>query len=128
MNPDPQLSAWNGAKWIGGSDDDLVLYSHYLPVFKINVSLQLDKQSGSTKAGFIYGANDARFMDKNKNMNPIIRQLPNTVPTAHIISAEGLGGDWAHFTSEGYRTLGIRYAATMLPLLGVGTKIIEPEK
>jgi len=63
-----------------------------------------------------------------KDMNPIIRQLPNTVPTAHIISAEGLGGDWAHFTSEGYRTLGIRYAATMLPLLGVGTKIIEPEK
>jgi len=71
MNPDPQLSAWNGAKWIGGSDDDLVLYSHYLPVFKINVSLQLDKQSGSTKAGFIYGANDARFMDKNKNMSKL---------------------------------------------------------
>ncbi|MGD8898279.1 MAG: hypothetical protein PVJ73_19785, partial [Acidobacteriota bacterium] len=26
MNPDPDLSAWDGATWIGGGDDDLVLY------------------------------------------------------------------------------------------------------
>jgi alpha-L-rhamnosidase len=68
MNPDPQLSAWNGAKWIGGTDDDLVLYSPYLPVFKINFTLQLDRTSNSTRAGFIYGANDIRLMDKNKNI------------------------------------------------------------
>jgi hypothetical protein len=60
-------------------------------------------------------------------MNTIIRTLPNTIPTAHVISAEGLGGDWAHFTSEGYRILGMRYAAAMLPLLGVDAKILEPE-
>jgi hypothetical protein len=60
-------------------------------------------------------------------MNPIIRQLPDTLPTAHIISAEGLAGDWAHFTSEGYRTLGMRYAAKMLSILGVEAKIPEPE-
>ena len=68
MNADPQLSAWNGAKWIGGNDEDMVFYSHYLPMFKINYSVQLDKKSKSTRAGFIYGANDNRLMDKHKNL------------------------------------------------------------
>jgi alpha-L-rhamnosidase len=68
MNPDPKGAAWNGAKWIGGGDKDLVLYAPYLPVFKLNFSLQLDEASGTTKAGFIYGANDNRLMDKNKNL------------------------------------------------------------
>jgi hypothetical protein len=62
-----------------------------------------------------------------KDMNLIIPQLPNTIPTAHVISAEGLAGDWAHFYSEGYRILGMRYAAKMLTLLGVDAKILEPE-
>src|ERR1035437_6137127 len=60
-------------------------------------------------------------------MNPIIRQLPKTVPTTHVISAEGLVGDWAHFSSAGYRVLGMRYAAAMLPLLGSKAKVLEPE-
>jgi len=68
MNPDPNLSAWDGAKWIGGGDEDMVLYSAYLPVFKINYTLQLDESSHSTKAGFILGANDTRLMDINKNL------------------------------------------------------------
>ncbi len=68
MNPEPDLSAWDGAKWIGGGDEDMVLYSAYLPVFKINYALQLDQSSRSTKAGFILGANDIRLMDKNKNL------------------------------------------------------------
>ncbi len=65
---DNSESAWNGAKWIGRSNKDLVLYSQYLPVFKIDFTVQLDKRSNSTKAGFIYGANDERLMDKNKNI------------------------------------------------------------
>ena len=61
-------------------------------------------------------------------MNQIIPLLPNTIPTAHVISAAGLGGkDWAHFNSEGYRIFGMRYAAKMLSLLGVDAKILEPE-
>lgn len=62
------LSAWEGAKWIGGSADDMVLNSHYLPVFGIHYSLQLDSLSQSLKAGFVFGANDARLMDKNMNI------------------------------------------------------------
>lgn len=62
------IEAWKGAKWIGGGDDDLPFYSHYLPVFKIAFGLQLDEESLSTKAGFIYGANDERLKCKNKNI------------------------------------------------------------
>ena len=46
----------------------MVLYSHYLPVFRLNVALRLDKETKSTRAGFVYGANDKRLMDKNKNL------------------------------------------------------------
>ncbi|MBN1820700.1 MAG: family 78 glycoside hydrolase catalytic domain [Prolixibacteraceae bacterium] len=63
-----KMDAWEGAKWIGGGPDDMVLYSHYLSVFKIEYTLQLDKTSGSTKAGFIYGANDDRLLNKDFNI------------------------------------------------------------
>jgi alpha-L-rhamnosidase len=68
LNPDPKLSAWDGATWIGGSDNDLVLYSPYLSVFKLSYAIQLDKISGSTKAALVFGANDSRLLDKNKNI------------------------------------------------------------
>lgn len=66
MNPD--LSAWDGASWIGGSDDDWVDYSHYLSVFKVQYGIQLDKASQSTKAAFVFGANDHRLMNKDLNL------------------------------------------------------------
>lgn len=59
---------WNSAKWIGGGDEDMVLYAHYFPIFNINFSLQLDEKTKTTRAGFVYGANDDRLMDKNKNL------------------------------------------------------------
>lgn len=65
---DAGVSAWDGAHWIGGGDDDLVLFSQYLPVFKISFTVQLDEASKSTKAGFVYGANDQRLMESNKNI------------------------------------------------------------
>lgn len=53
-------------------------------------------------------------------MNPIIRKLPEVIPTAHIISSEGCTGfDNAHFNAEGYRELGRRYGEKMLSLLGI---------
>lgn len=52
-------------------------------------------------------------------MNAIIRSLPDTVPTAHVIASAGCTArrDRLHFTPEGYRELGRRYAEAMLPLL-----------
>lgn len=62
------IEAWSGAKWIGGTDEDLVLYSDYLPIYKIQYNLKFDKDSNSSKGSFIFGANDPRLMDKNKNL------------------------------------------------------------
>jgi hypothetical protein len=54
------------------------------------------------------------------SMNQIIDRLPETVPTAHVISSSGCGAktDHAHFNSEGYRKIGRRYAIKMLALMG----------
>ncbi len=68
MNSDPGLLAWDGAEWIGGRASYMVLYSHYLSVFKVEYTLCLDESTGSTRAGFILGANDNRLLDKNMNI------------------------------------------------------------
>ncbi len=54
------------------------------------------------------------------SMNKIIGELPQTIPTAHVISSAGCadGPDNLHFSAEGYRELGRRYGAKMLSLLG----------
>lgn len=64
----PGIAAWDGAQWIGGGDDDLVLYAPALSVFKFEFGIQLDKSTSSTKAAFVFGGNDTRLMDKNLNL------------------------------------------------------------
>jgi alpha-L-rhamnosidase len=64
----PTIDAWSGAKWIGGGDEDLVLYSPFLGVFKIEYDIQLDSLSQSTKASFVFGANDPRLANKHLNL------------------------------------------------------------
>lgn len=56
------------------------------------------------------------------SMNTIINTLPEVIPTAHVISSAGCpaAGDNLHFTAEGYRMLGTRYAAKLLSLSGYG--------
>ena len=51
--------------------------------------------------------------------NSVIATLLNVIPTAHVISSKGCPqkGDGLHFTAEGYRTIGKRYAECMLKLL-----------
>ncbi len=53
-------------------------------------------------------------------MNEQIDQLPQTIHTSHVISAEGVtnGPDNLHFDAEGYREMGYRYGEKMLSLLG----------
>ena len=54
------------------------------------------------------------------SMNKIIDALPDTIPTAHVVSSQGCPGrpDHLHFTPAGYRELGARYAKLMLALMG----------
>ena len=58
------------------------------------------------------------------SMNHIIDSLPQTISTAHVISSAGcsVAADRLHFNAAGYRELGKRYAAAMLPLLGYKMK------
>ncbi|RZK53652.1 MAG: alpha-L-rhamnosidase [Pedobacter sp.] len=68
MEDESFSDAWEGAKWIGGGDEDLPFYASYLPVFKLSFTLQLDDKTISSKAGFVFGANDGRLLDKNMNI------------------------------------------------------------
>ncbi|ORX58433.1 hypothetical protein BCR36DRAFT_580050 [Piromyces finnis] len=67
-------------------------------------------------------------------MNNIIQTVPEVIPTAHIVSSEGLEqqGDGFHFTSASHRILGKRYAEVMLSILDGTTPIKqgggEPDK
>ena len=74
----PNIEAWDGADWIGGSDDDLVFFSDYQLIFGLKYDVAIEE--GSTKAGFVYGANDLRLMDKYKN----IYQLENKLNESYI--------------------------------------------
>ncbi len=53
--------------------------------------------------------------------NGVIATVPQTIPTAHVVSAANLPhkGDGLHFTSHAYRVLGGRYAAAMLKTMGI---------
>lgn len=62
------INAWGGAKWIGGSTAQVPFYSPYLEVFKLAYTVQMDKATATKKAAFIFGANDSRLLDKNKNI------------------------------------------------------------
>ncbi len=78
MDPSPDSMAWSGAEWIGGGEEDLVLYAPYLSVFDLSFNVAI--APGSTRASFIYGANDPRLMDKYKN----IYQLENRKDGSYI--------------------------------------------
>jgi len=54
------------------------------------------------------------------SMNAIIAALPQAIANSYVISSDGCTGkpDHLHFTAEGYRMLGRRYAARMLSILG----------
>lgn len=57
------------------------------------------------------------------SMNTIIDMLPQVIPTSYVISSSGCAAaeDNLHFTAEGYRELGRRYAEKLLSLVGQAT-------
>jgi len=61
-------------------------------------------------------------------MNPIIDDLPKTIPNSYVISSAGctaIPPDHLHFDPAGYRELGTRYGEKMLSLFGY--KMTEPK-
>jgi len=61
------------------------------------------------------------------SMNLIIATLPKKIPNSYVISSAGCTDipDNLHFTAEGYRILGKRYAARMLSILGYDVTLTE---
>ncbi len=60
------------------------------------------------------------------SMNNIIARLPQVIPSAFIIPSDGCNAaaDKLHFSAEGFRELGARYANKMLALPGnIGTTL-----
>lgn len=57
-------------------------------------------------------------------VNAIIANLPGTLPNSYVIPSAGVpcGADHLHFSSEGYRMLGRRYAEQALSLMGYSTQ------
>jgi len=80
--------------------------------------LALDAKKVPLLAGEVVNADQGGVC---ASINKIIAKLPETIPTAHVVSSAGCtdGPDNLHFNADGYRELGRRYASTMLPLLGV---------
>ena len=64
--------------------------------------------------------------------NTIIAKVPSVIPTAYVISSEGCpakkeaDGAIYHFTAQGYRIMGSRYAKQALKLMGIEAVIDEP--
>ena len=57
--------------------------------------------------------------------NTVVNQLPNVIPTAHVIHSNGCPGNgqdpW-HFNASGYRVMGKRYAIEALKVMGMEPK------
>lgn len=63
MDASDKAVAWAGARWIGGDEQAIPFYSSYLTVFRICYEVQLEHS-----AAFLFGGNDPRLMDVNKNI------------------------------------------------------------
>jgi para-nitrobenzyl esterase len=80
--------------------------------------LNLEPNSIPLLAGEVVNADQS---GRCASMNPIIQTLPQTIPNAHFISSAGLPAapDKLHFTSEGIRQFGVRYAEKLLQVSAV---------
>lgn len=90
-------------------------------VKKIYGDLMKDLNLDPTKVPLVAG--EAVGADQNgvcAHANPTINRLPEVLPNSYVASSEGCeaGPDHLHFTTDGYRTLGRRYAMKMMKAMG----------
>ena len=125
LDSKPGADGWSNAQWIGGGDSDLVLYSPYLAIFDLSYAVTI--APGSTRAGFVYGANDSRLMDRYKN----VEQLANGRDQSYIklvldiaeVGASPAGKAKLHVYRVGYKSTDS--AATPLRSFDIGQDVIN---
>lgn len=103
-----------GESNIGEEDWPLKIRSVYENLLK---DLNLKAEDVPLIAGEVVNADRG---GRSASMNLIIDKLPETIPTAHVVSSSCCTQffDQIHFDAAGYRDIGRRYAAVMLPLMG----------
>lgn len=79
--------------------------------------LKLEPQKVPLLAGELVNADQGGAC---ASMNAFIATLPQVIPNSYVISSAGCScaPDHLHFTAEGYRMIGKRYAKKMLSILG----------
>lgn len=83
--------------------------------------LNLKAEDVPLLAGEVADVSDGKY-GACRVMNETIDKLPEVIPTAHVINSFGCpvvdryGNNMIHFSAEGYRILGERYAREMLKL------------
>lgn len=79
--------------------------------------LNLNAKNAPLLAGEVVNADE---QGASAGMNKIIDKLPETIPTSYVISSAHCPtrSRHLHFTPEGYRMLGARYAEKMLSIMG----------
>ena len=90
------IEAWDGAQWIGAPEK--YVRSDTIGVFVLKTGIQI--APGSSRAGVVFGANDARLMDARKNQYEIagenyIRYVldVSTIPAKLVIYRVGYHPD-----------------------------------
>ncbi|NLA50300.1 MAG: sialate O-acetylesterase [Bacteroidales bacterium] len=104
----------------GESNTDDTLWTRKVRIVYDNLirDLNLDPEKVPLLAGEVVHADQGGVC---ASMNSIIATLPQTIPNSHVISSSGCpdARDNLHFTAEGYRMLGNRYAEQMLSIMKV---------
>ena len=79
--------------------------------------LNLNPKEVSLFAGEVV---DAEHHGQKAAFNDILKKMPDTLPNSYVVSAKGLpcNSDNLHFTADGQREFGRRYAVTALKVLG----------
>lgn len=107
----------------GESNTNDTLWTKKVKVVYDNLLKDLNLKAESTPllAGEVVNADQGGIC---ASMNKIIATLPETIPNSHVISSSGCPdvADNLHFSAEGYRMLGKRYAAKMLEIMKSGKK------
>jgi mannan endo-1,4-beta-mannosidase len=88
------------------------------------IDLSLDAENVPLLAGEVVHADQGGVCAE---MNKVINKLPKSIESAYVISSQGVPAlyDSLHFSSDGYRQLGVRYAKKMLELQQVDPVVVE---
>jgi len=109
----------------GESNEHDTLWPQKVKVVYDNLMKDLDLKPDSVPllAGEVVNADQGGVC---ASVNAIIATLPQTIVNSYVIPSNGCpdGPDNLHFSAEGYRMLGKRYAVKMLAILGY--EIIAP--